>query len=655
MATTKQKGSQTSKDLSEKATAPIAKSAKSTATNSELERIKRLIRAKGEALLNLPNVTSVGVGYKMTGGKRTTQPALQFSVDRKIVLQVLAAEGVAAIPTAIEFEGVSIPTDVVQRVYQPGYVVVAPQAKIERKKRIDPVRPGVSIGHIRSTAGTLGAIVTDRGSHALALLSNWHVFCGATGKVGDQIVQPGPFDDDRVSRNGIGKLLRSHLGLAGDCAVASIEGRRLDAQILDLGVRVEAIGRPELGDLVVKSGRTTGVTYGVVSRVDALFKMPYDGMSEQTIGGFEIEPSPKKPAAGNEISKGGDSGSAWMAVDEGDKSDKVTSTMLGLHFGGDAEGSDGEFALACYAQSVFEKLELDPLSTPLTPQALRAASIESAEALRTGFDERFLDFAVPRPKFTKATVKDLIGLDGGDWIDYCHFTVWLSKTRCLPRCVAWNIDGGTKKSLSRKGIAFKKDARDGLDAYQFGDELYSGNDLDRGHVARRDDLVWGAPSDAKQANLDSFYFTNMTPQHQAFNQSKLKGQWGLLENAILDEVDLKDLRVSVMAGPVLANTDQPYRGALLPSEYWKIVFYVDDADKESKARAFILTQKDLLKTIKPESLELSEFRWYQVPLSKIEGQTGLRFGSALHAIDTNFPQALGVEQARLVVNNEFFP
>jgi len=619
--------------------------------STELEQIKRLIRARGEALLQLPNVTGVGVGYKVVDGQRTTQAALQFSVARKLEPQALAAEGVAAIPAVIEFEGAAIPTDVVQRAYRPSYVVVTPQAKTDRKKRIDPVRPGVSIGHVKSTAGTLGAIVIDRGSQSPVLLSNWHVFCGPTGQVGDAIVQPGPFDDDRTSRNRVGTLLRSHLGLAGDCAIASIEGRRLDATILDLGVNVEAIGRPELGNLVVKSGRTTDVTYGVVTRVDALFKMPYEGMPTQTIGGFEIEPAPSEPAPGNEISKGGDSGAAWMAVD---RQSHVTSTMLGLHFGGDAEGSEGEFALACYAPSVFEKLELSPLGgTPSAP-AIHAASIEAAEALRTGFDEAFLDFAVPRPKFTKATAKDLIGLEGGDWIDYCHFTVWLSRSRRLPRCVAWNIDGATKKSLSRKGIAFTKDTRDGLDAFQLGDELYAGNDLDRGHVARRDDLVWGELAAARQANLDSFYFSNMTPQHRAFNQSQLKGQWGLLENAILDEVDLKDLRVSVFAGPVLASTDMPYRGAQLPSEFWKIVFYVDDADGEPKARGFILTQKDLLKTITPESLELPAFRWYQVPLSKIEQKTGLRLGAALHALDTRFPQALGVEPARLVEPGTFF-
>jgi hypothetical protein len=49
---------------------------------------------------------------------------------------------------------------------------------------------------------------------------------------------------------------------------------------------------------------------------------------------------------------------ALLAVDRKEK--KITGTALGLHFGGDAEGSDGEFALACYAHSVFQKLEIEP-------------------------------------------------------------------------------------------------------------------------------------------------------------------------------------------------------------------------------------------------------------------------------------------------------
>lgn len=631
---------------------PGAGTSSDIASAPDIERIRRLIRAKGESLLALPMVTSVGIGYKIQGNKKTNTPSLQFSVERKVSLEGLAAEGVSALPTAIEFEGVSIPTDIVERKFRPSYAVVQLKPKTSRKVRLNPVMPGVSISHASLTAGTLGAIVRDATSGDTVLLSNWHVLHGAGGQIGDAIVQPGPYDDNRVFSNGIGRLLRSHLGLAGDCAIASVEGRRVDLAQLELGVVINSVGKPDLGDVLAKSGRTTGVTYGQVSRVDALFKMPYEDMPEQVIGGFEIEPWAKRLPKDGEISKGGDSGSAWLAVDT---KGQTTTTMLGLHFGGDAEGSDGEFALACYAHSVFEKLEIEPLAE-VAPGAhpITGPSVEAAERFRTGFRSDFLDFPVPRPRFQKSVADDLIGLAGGDFIDYCHFTVWQSRSRKLPRCVAWNIDGARKRSLSRKGIPFIKDSREGLEDFQWGDELYQGNPLDRGHVARRDDLVWGSPEEASQGNIDSFFFTNMTPQHEAFNQSQLKGQWGQLENAILDEVVLKDLRVSVMGGPVLAKEDRLYRGAQLPAEFWKIVFYVDDEDGQNKARAYVLTQQDLLKKLKPESLELSQFRWYQVPLTSIEKKTGMRLDQKLHRIDSKFPQAVGVEPARLVVEGRFF-
>lgn len=391
------------------------------------------------------------------------------------------------------------------------------------------------------------------------------------------------------------------------------------------------------------------MTYGQVSRIEGQFKISYDGVGEQVIGGFEIEPSTEYPAPANEISKGGDSGSMWLAVDRKDK--KITGTALGLHFGGDAEGSDGEFALACYAHSVFQKLEIEPYTGVVTEAVSARQASESA--LRSGFDQKFLDFEVSNPGFSSKVRRDLKGLLPDGSINYCHFSVWLSGPRKLPVCVAWNVDGARKKSLSRKGIQFVKDDRDGLDEYQVGDELYQSNDLDRGHVARRDDLVWGEAAEAKQANIDSFFFTNMAPQHKSFNQSKLRGKWGLLENAILEEVVLKDLRVSLMGGPVLKPDDISYRGVQIPDEFWKAVFFTDDEDGEQKARAYILTQRDLLKRLEPESLALKDFRWWQVPLVEIEKRTGLSFDQTLHRIDTKFPQSLGT-QARLVDGSAFF-
>ena len=105
------------------------------------------------------------------------------------------------------------------------------------------------------------------------MLSNWHVFQGTTGVLGDRIVQPGRFDDNRVGENGCGRLVRSFLGLAGDCAIASLEGRGAEETILELDVPVRRLGDPELGDRVVKSGRTTGVTYGVVTRLHTITRL----------------------------------------------------------------------------------------------------------------------------------------------------------------------------------------------------------------------------------------------------------------------------------------------------------------------------------------------------------------------------------------------
>lgn len=207
-------------------------------------------------------------------------------------------------------DGVEVPTDVIQRRYQRAYKVTGENLGSLRKTRIDPVVPGVSVANKAETAGTLGCIVFDRVDGTPYVLSNWHVLHGPNGAIGDEVVQPGPHDDNRVQLNRLGTLVRSHLGEAGDCAIASIEDRSFETQILDLKVKVEELGEPELGDKVVKSGRTTGVTHGIVRRIHTLVKIDYGPpVGERAVGGFEIGPDEHNPAANGEISMGGDSGS----------------------------------------------------------------------------------------------------------------------------------------------------------------------------------------------------------------------------------------------------------------------------------------------------------------------------------------------------------
>ena len=182
--------------------------------------------------------------------------------------------------------------------------------------------------------------------------------------------------------------MRSHLGPAGDCAITSLTDRRFDPTILELDVIPEEIGDPELGDKVVKSGRTSGVTYGVVRRVDVLTKLDYgEGFGERNIGGFEIGPDSSRGEE-LELSEGGDSGSVWMFRSGNGRTSRV---MAGLHFAGDA-GGGAESAIACLPASVFEKLDIS--LSPITYETVRA---EAAAAPGHGFDSSFLgdDVALP--------------------------------------------------------------------------------------------------------------------------------------------------------------------------------------------------------------------------------------------------------------------
>ena len=216
--------------------------------------------------------------------------------------------------------------------------------------------PVISISHIDGSAGTFGALVYDAMTGTPYILSNWHVLHGPTGALGDNIVQPGPHDDGNVVTNVMGRLVRSHLGVAGDCAVCSIIGRRVDDQILESDVVPKRVATVNIGDKVVKSGRTTGVTHGIVRRVGVVVNINYGGRTGvQAIGGFEIGVNPQKPPSRGEVSMGGDSGSLWLIdIDGADK-----DVAVGLHFAGETDPNPAaEHAMACAIHSVFQKLQI---------------------------------------------------------------------------------------------------------------------------------------------------------------------------------------------------------------------------------------------------------------------------------------------------------
>jgi endonuclease G len=95
--------------------------------------------------------------------------------------------------------------------------------------------------------------------------------------------------------------------------------------------------------------------------------------------------------------------------------------------------------------------------------------------------------------------------------------------------------------------------------------VYANNDLDRGHLVRRRDPVWGETATAQEANADTFAYTNASPQAGSFNQSKQL--WLGLEDHVLTYARTNRNRVSVFTAPVLSESDPVYRGTQIPQSF----------------------------------------------------------------------------------------
>lgn len=235
-----------------------------------------------------------------------------------------------------------------------------------------------------------------------------------------------------------------------------------------------------------------------------------------------------------------------------------------------------------------------------------------------GYNPRFLGTRVNLPKLSAQQQADAAQrLDGrGIELDYVHFSVVMSRRRRLAYFTAVNIDGRKRQKITRDRDVWYYDPRLPREL-QTGPEIYAGNPLDRGHLVRREDPVWGRG--AATANEDTFHFTNCAPQHEELNRKT----WLGLEDYILKNADVHDLKVSVFTGPVFRDDDPVYRGRMqLPVEYWKVAV-MRKRNLQLSATAYLQTQRELVAGLE---FVYGAYQTYQVPVSEIESLTGLDFG-----------------------------
>jgi hypothetical protein len=319
--------------------------------------------------LRRSGVTAVDVGLKISHGQITDVLALRVHVARKRPVAELAESEVfndADADSPYEVDG--FPVDVIEASYGPssGPVVLedADVAEaVDRRTRIRPVLGGISVGNPRITAGTVGAVVFHRRTCEAMILSNFHVLAGAlAARAGEAILQPGALDGGTAADR-VASLTRFRIDAAMDAAVAALDaGVAFDREVLALGT-ITGTATPVLGMAVVKSGRTTGITRGIVDGVSLTASINYGSdvgvvtLTDQV----HLVPRPPWPSVDAELSMGGDSGSVWL--------EEATSRAVGLHFAGEVDPApSSEHAICTPIERVMTEFEISFLPVLCRPR-----------------------------------------------------------------------------------------------------------------------------------------------------------------------------------------------------------------------------------------------------------------------------------------------
>jgi hypothetical protein len=290
----------------------------------------------------LLNVHAVGVGLKTVAGIPDAVLAVRFYVLRKVPKAMLSPGQM--LPDSIA----GVPTDVIQSA--PAHFA----ATLGQRLQMRPVRAGASIAHRMIGAGTLGAICRrDPDDGRRFALSNNHVLSNlGRAAVGDEIVQPSPLDADADAPGGVVARLAAFEPIRTDGTRNQVDAALAEflpgagsnvSDIIDVGVA----GPPAaaaVGTRVVKSGRTTGVTRGVVADVEYDLQLPLQSLG--LTGSALFEDTIRIEASDGVVGNPGDSGALFL-TDDG------SLCPVALLF---ATGGGGGYAVACKLDLALQRM-----------------------------------------------------------------------------------------------------------------------------------------------------------------------------------------------------------------------------------------------------------------------------------------------------------
>jgi endonuclease G len=227
-------------------------------------------------------------------------------------------------------------------------------------------------------------------------------------------------------------------------------------------------------------------------------------------------------------------------------------------------------------------------------------------------------------------------------LKYDHYSLRINRERRTPVFVAVNIDGAklwNAQGFGSRPARPKWSVDPRMEELQQPDDDIFGNAMQRGHLFKREDAMWGHDRDAcNRADEHSFTITNATPMIANFNNV----EWGDLEDIVTRECE-RGHKVTYFAGPVFRSTDPFFnelrrnvpaaerrQGMRVPLTFWKIVAWIESA--RLRSAGFMLTQQDEINAHGPiEEINFGTYR--KTRITTIQQATGLRFPK-LVSVDT---------------------
>jgi len=300
-------------------------------SGNAFERVKEVQEKHTARLMAIKGVVGTAIGCDQE--------------DRPDIKVFVEEPGVAGIPKKLD--DVSVEVVVTGKIY----ALPKPEGKpgggttIDPKARFDrPVPIGVSTGHPDITAGTIGCRVKDA-SGAVYALSNNHVYANEnTAGIGDNVLQPGPYDGGKDPDDAIGTLFdfgwitfynadNPPIPIPTNTIDAAIAAIIKDSDTPRVGKATPSngYGTPKsttasayVNMQVQKYGRTTVLTKGKVYATNATVDVGYGfGRTARFVNQIWVYSS-------RAFIQGGDSGSLLVT--------NASKNPVGLLFAGDPSG-----------------------------------------------------------------------------------------------------------------------------------------------------------------------------------------------------------------------------------------------------------------------------------------------------------------------------